>query len=134
MTGAPRLPCAKTCATRCSSGSRPGHAPATHSINRSTRYAAGSAVRERQHTEVTTSDVSPEAAKSRRPVAPTPLKALLPRVRPYRWRLFVCAVCLLVAAAVGLAFPAVVQRLLDAAFQKHDRALLDRIALLLVGA
>jgi len=35
---------------------------------------------------------------------------------------------------VGLAFPAVVQRLLDAAFQKHDRALLDRIALLLVGA
>jgi len=39
-----------------------------------------------------------------------------------------------VAAGVGLAFPAVVQRLLDAAFQKHDRALLDRIALLLVGA
>jgi ATP-binding cassette, subfamily B, bacterial MsbA len=35
---------------------------------------------------------------------------------------------------VGLAFPAVVQRLLDAAFQKHDRGLLDRIALFLVGA
>jgi subfamily B ATP-binding cassette protein MsbA len=46
----------------------------------------------------------------------------------------VCAVCLLVAAAVGLAFPAVVQRLLDAAFQQHDRALLDRIALFLVAA
>jgi len=83
---------------------------------------------------VTTSVVPPEAAKSRRPVAPTPLKALLPRVRPYRGRLLVCAICLIVAAAVGLAFPAVVQRLLDAAFQKHDRALLDRIALLLVGA
>jgi subfamily B ATP-binding cassette protein MsbA len=46
----------------------------------------------------------------------------------------VCAVCLLVAAAVGLAFPAVVQRLLDAAFQQHDRSLLDHIALFLVAA
>ena len=35
---------------------------------------------------------------------------------------------------MGLAFPAVVQRLLDAAFQQHDRTLLDRIALFLVGA
>jgi subfamily B ATP-binding cassette protein MsbA len=58
----------------------------------------------------------------------------LPRVRPYRGRIAVCAVCLVIAAAVGLAFPAVVQRLLDAAFQKHDRALLDRIALFLIGA
>ncbi|MFI5257430.1 MAG: ABC transporter ATP-binding protein [Gemmatimonadales bacterium] len=72
--------------------------------------------------------------RSGRPVAPTPLKALIPRVRPYRGRLVVCAVCLVVAAAVGLAFPAVVQRLLDAAFQLHDRALLDRIALFLVAA
>jgi len=46
----------------------------------------------------------------------------------------VCAICLIVAAAVGLAFPAVVQRLLDAAFQEHDRGLLDRIALFLVAA
>lgn len=74
------------------------------------------------------------AVKSRRPVAPTPLKALIPRVRPYRGRLLVCAVCLVIAAAVGLAFPAVVQRLLDAAFQQHDRALLDRIALFLIAA
>jgi len=83
---------------------------------------------------VTAPAVPPVAGKSRRPVAPTPLKALLPRVRPYRGRLVVCALCLLVAAAVGLAFPAVVQRLLDAAFQKHDRVLLDRIALFLIGA
>jgi subfamily B ATP-binding cassette protein MsbA len=74
------------------------------------------------------------ATKSRRPVAPTPLKALIPRIRPYRGRILICALCLLVAAAVGLAFPAVVQRLLDAAFQKHDRTLLDRIALFLVAA
>ncbi|HXT14373.1 MAG TPA: ABC transporter transmembrane domain-containing protein [Gemmatimonadaceae bacterium] len=43
------------------------------------------------------------------------------------------AICLLVAAAVGLAFPQIVRHLLDAAFQNHDRALLDRIALGLVA-
>ena len=42
--------------------------------------------------------------------------------------------CLLVAAAVGLAFPQIVRTLLDAAFQQHDRALLDRIALGLIAA
>ena len=41
--------------------------------------------------------------------------------------------CLVIAAGVGLAFPQVVRTLLDAAFQRHDRSLLDRIALMLVG-
>jgi ABC-type bacteriocin/lantibiotic exporter with double-glycine peptidase domain len=77
---------------------------------------------------------APIASKPRRPVSPTPLKALLPRVRPYRGRLAICALCLLVAAAVGLAFPQVVRRLLDAAFQERDRAMLDRIAIGLVLA
>jgi subfamily B ATP-binding cassette protein MsbA len=72
--------------------------------------------------------------KTRRPVNPGPLKALVPRVRPYVGRLVVCAICLLIAASVGLAFPAIVQHLLDAAFQQHDRALLDRIAIGLVLA
>jgi subfamily B ATP-binding cassette protein MsbA len=74
------------------------------------------------------------AGKSRRPPSPIPLKALLPRIRPYRGRLLVCAVCLVIAAAVGLAFPQVVRYLLDAAFQQRDRALLDRIAIGLVLA
>jgi len=47
--------------------------------------------------------------------------------------LVVAAVCLVVAAAVGLAFPQVVRTLLDAAFQRHDRPLLDRVALGLLG-
>ena len=81
-----------------------------------------------------TSPLPVPAPKSRRPVSPTPLRALLPRLRPYRGRLAICAVCLVIAAAVGLAFPAVVQRLLDAAFKQHDRHLLDRIALFLVLA
>lgn len=70
---------------------------------------------------------------SRRLRSPKPLGRLLPRLRPFRGRLAVAAVCLVVAAAVGLAFPQVVRHLLDAAFQQHDRALLDRIALGLVA-
>ena len=74
------------------------------------------------------------AGRARRPVSLKPLTALLPRLRPYAGRLAVCAVCLVVAAAVGLAFPQVVRHLLDAAFQQRDRAQLDRIAIGLVLA
>jgi subfamily B ATP-binding cassette protein MsbA len=45
----------------------------------------------------------------------------------------IAAICLVVAAGVGLAFPQVVRTLLDAAFQRHDRSLLDRVALGLVA-
>ncbi|MBA3671777.1 MAG: ATP-binding cassette domain-containing protein, partial [Gemmatimonadaceae bacterium] len=58
----------------------------------------------------------------------------MPRLRPYVGQLAICAVCLLIAAAVALAFPQVVRLLLDAAFERHDRALLDRVAIGLVLA
>ncbi len=81
------------------------------------------------------SPVAPQVApKTRKPVSPKPLGALLPRVRPYTPRLLIAALCLIVAAAVALAFPQIVRHLLDAAFQQHDRALLDRIAIGLVLA
>ncbi len=64
---------------------------------------------------------------------PTPLRLLLPRLKPYRGRLALAAVGLVVAAAVGLAFPIIVRELLDAAFEARDRSRLDRIALLLLG-
>ncbi|MDB4875075.1 MAG: transporter transrane region [Gemmatimonadetes bacterium] len=73
------------------------------------------------------------SAEPRKLRSPKPLGRLLPRLRPYRARLAVAAVCLVVAAAVGLIFPQVVRHLLDAAFQQHDRALLDRIALGLIA-
>jgi len=73
-----------------------------------------------------------EAQKKRLP-SPKPLARLLPRVRPYAGRLAVATLCLLVAAAVGLAFPRVVQRLLDVAFETRDRSLLDRIGLTLLA-
>src|ERR1043165_2207655 len=72
---------------------------------------------------------APAAAPTRKLRSPRPLGRLLPRLRPYQLRLALAAVCLLVAAAVGLAFPLVVRYLLDAAFQAKDRVLLDKIAL-----
>jgi subfamily B ATP-binding cassette protein MsbA len=42
-------------------------------------------------------------------------------------------VCLLAAAAVQLIFPAQVKILLDAAFQRHDSGMLNRVALVLVA-
>ena len=76
---------------------------------------------------------APAEGRARRPASPVPLVRLFPRLRPYAGRLAVAALCLLGAASVGLAFPQVVRRLLDAAFEQGDRALLDRIAILLVG-
>ena len=75
----------------------------------------------------------PAADGSRRLRSPKPLGRLAPRLRPFRGRLAVAGVCLLVAAAVALVFPQVVRHLLDAAFQQHDRGLLDRIALGLIA-
>jgi len=58
---------------------------------------------------------------------------LLPRLRPYRGKLLLAFVCLVVAAAAGLVFPLVIGFLLDAAFELKDRGALDRIALVLLG-
>lgn len=80
-------------------------------------------------------DVAPPNAAPRRPrfPDPAPLGQLLPRLRPYRGRLALAAVGLVVAAAVGLAFPLIVREMLDAAFEARDRARLDRVALLLLA-
>ncbi len=56
-----------------------------------------------------------------------------PLLSPYASRLAVAFVFLLVAAAAGLVFPAVLRYLLDAAFEHGDRLALDRIALGLLG-
>jgi subfamily B ATP-binding cassette protein MsbA len=58
---------------------------------------------------------------------------LWPRVRPYRGMLVGASLALVGSAALGLAFPMVVRYLLDAAFVRHERALLDRIAIGLVA-
>jgi len=54
---------------------------------------------------------------------------LIPRVRPYIWRLLLAFTCLLASAAIALAFPQIVRHLLDAAFISADASLLNRIAI-----
>ena len=50
-------------------------------------------------------------------------------MRPYRRGLLVAGVTLLLSSCLALSFPLVVRYLLDAAFERHDRHLLDQIAL-----
>jgi subfamily B ATP-binding cassette protein MsbA len=79
--------------------------------------------------------VSPprNALRSRRIPPPSKLGRLWPRVRPYRRALAIAMVSLVLSGAIGLAFPQVVQYLLDSAFLRHDRAMLDRITVVLLG-
>ena len=65
--------------------------------------------------------------------SPRRLLRLWSRVRPYRSGLFWAFVALVISSALGLVFPQVVRYLLDAAFERGDRALLDRLALGLVA-
>ncbi|MDE3053400.1 MAG: ATP-binding cassette domain-containing protein [Gemmatimonadota bacterium] len=74
-----------------------------------------------------------EPRASRRPKSPKELLRLAPWLRPHRGALIVAGTCLVASVGLQLAFPAAVSWLLDAAFQRHDGALLDRVALLLVG-
>jgi subfamily B ATP-binding cassette protein MsbA len=65
----------------------------------------------------------------RRPPSPKVFGPLLPRLRPHVGALSIAAVCLVLSAAVGLAFPRIVQYLLDAAFISGNSRGLDRIAI-----
>ena len=76
---------------------------------------------------------APSAELPRVSKSPRILAQLLPLLRPFAGRLVVAAVCLVIAAGVGLAFPQIVRRMLDAALEDRDRALLNRVALLLVA-
>ncbi|MBK9548081.1 MAG: ATP-binding cassette domain-containing protein [Gemmatimonadetes bacterium] len=69
------------------------------------------------------------SAPRKRPPSPRPLLRLWPRVRPYRRGLLIAAITLLLSSCLALSFPLVVRYLLDAAFERHDRHLLDQIAL-----
>ncbi len=74
-----------------------------------------------------------EAPSAKRIPSPKPLRQLLPRIRPHIPQLVTALACLLVSVAIGLAFPQIVRRLLDAAFVEGSSTLLDRIALGLIG-
>jgi len=79
-----------------------------------------------------TSVQPPSVSSPRRLPAPGQLARLWPRVRPYRGGLALATLALLASAGIGLAFPQIVRYLLDAAFLRHDRGLLDPIGVLLL--
>ncbi|MGI9038537.1 MAG: ABC transporter ATP-binding protein [Gemmatimonadota bacterium] len=64
---------------------------------------------------------------------PRMLQRLLPRLRAHRPAVAVATIALVASAAIGLAFPLVVQYMLDAAFEGGDVAALTSIAFLLLG-
>ncbi len=66
--------------------------------------------------------------RARRPPSPKVFGPLVPRLRPHLRALSLAAICLVLSAAVGLAFPRIVQYLLDAAFISGNARGLDRIA------
>ena len=66
-------------------------------------------------------------------MSPRDLLRLLSYAKPYRVRLGIALISLLVAGALGLAFPQVVGMLIDAAFVQRDSQKLNQFALLLVG-
>lgn len=77
---------------------------------------------------------APTAASTRRTLAsPEPLRQILPRLRPHAATLGVVALAVVLGGGTGLAFPLLVKRMLDAAFEAHDGSALNRIALVLVG-
>jgi ATP-binding cassette, subfamily B, bacterial MsbA len=65
--------------------------------------------------------------------SPRDLLRLLAYAKPYRSRLAVAFVSLIIATSFGLAFPQVIRMLIDAAFIERDSARLNYLALLLIG-
>ncbi|MEK6323425.1 MAG: ABC transporter transmembrane domain-containing protein [Acidobacteriota bacterium] len=61
------------------------------------------------------------------------LLRLLSYAKPYRVRLAIALISLLIAGALGLSFPQVVRMLIDAAVVEHDSQKLNKLVLLLIG-
>jgi subfamily B ATP-binding cassette protein MsbA len=72
-------------------------------------------------------------SKEKTKVSPRDLLRLLSYAKPYRVRLAIALLSLLIAGALGLAVPQVVRLLIDAAFVDRDSHKLNQLALLLVG-
>jgi subfamily B ATP-binding cassette protein MsbA len=70
-----------------------------------------------------------EVQLKKRLPSPKPLAEMLPRVRPFALHLAGAMVCLVLSVGIALAFPQIVRRLLDAAFESRNSDLLNDIAI-----
>ncbi len=73
--------------------------------------------------------LTPEARKKRR----NEIRRLIGLLQPYRGRLIIGALLLAVTSGLGLIFPLVIRSLLNTILQQHDAALLNNVALALIG-
>lgn len=80
-------------------------------------------------TETSTAQASTTEKKG----SPRDLLRLLSYAKPYRLRLAIALVSLLVAGVLGLSFPQVVRMLIDAAVIEHDSQKLNKLVLLLIA-
>ena len=76
---------------------------------------------------------SSQTATTGKRASPRDLLRLLSYAKPYRLRLAIALISLLIAGALGLSFPQVVRMLLDAAVVERDSQKLNRLVLLLIG-
>ncbi|HXI91244.1 MAG TPA: ABC transporter transmembrane domain-containing protein, partial [Blastocatellia bacterium] len=83
-----------------------------------------------RHRDISTTN---DATKEKPKGSPRDLLRLLSYAKPYRGRLAIALLSLLVAGGLGLAFPQVVGMLIDAAFVLRDSHKLNQFALLLVA-
>ena len=74
-----------------------------------------------------------KAATTEKKASPRDLLRLLSYAKPYRGRLAIALISLLIAGALGLSFPQVVRMLIDAAVIERDSQKLNRLVLLLIG-
>ncbi len=68
------------------------------------------------------------ARRSAQEDRPVSYRRLLGYVKPYVGRMIIAGIALIVTTAIGLAFPFVIQTLIDGVLRNHDLALLNRIA------
>lgn len=78
-------------------------------------------------------DKGKDSRKEGRKGSPRDLLRLLSYARPYRYRLALALVSLLLAGGLALSFPQVVSRIIDSAFVERNLDKLDQFTLLLVG-
>jgi ATP-binding cassette, subfamily B, bacterial MsbA len=76
-----------------------------------------------------TNSLNPDKQKG----SPRDLLRLLAYTKPYRVRLAIALLSLLIATALGLAFPKAVQLLIDAAFVERNSQELNRLTILLIS-
>lgn len=65
--------------------------------------------------------------------SPRDLLRLIAYARPYRWRLALAFISLIIASATGLIFPQIVKTIIDAAFIETDSTKLNQAAYLMFG-